>query len=56
MGYCFRNLGWGSEHEWQDSAIWPGLIKHTDSMYQIAVYCKCIVYTKTIIFFLKHSI
>ena len=26
-------------------------IKHTDSMYQNAVYGKCIVYTETIIFF-----
>ena len=29
------------------------IMKHTDSMYQNAVYGKCIVYTETIIFFLK---
>ena len=27
------------------------IMKHTDSMYQNAVYGKCIVYTETIIFF-----
>ena len=27
------------------------IMKHTDSMYQNAVYSKCIVYTETIIFF-----
>ena len=32
------------------------IMKHTDSMNQHAVYCKCIVYTETIIFFWKHSI
>ena len=26
MGCIFRNLGWGSEHEFLDSAIWPGLM------------------------------
>ena len=29
------------------------IIKHTDSMYQNAVYGKCIVFTGTFIFFLK---
>ena len=29
------------------------IMKHTDSMHQHAVYCKCIVYTETIVFFLK---
>ena len=31
MGYCFRNLGWGCEHKFQDSVIWPGLLAHLTS-------------------------
>ena len=32
------------------------IMKHTDSMYQYAVYGKCIVYTETFILFWKHTI